>query len=206
MNDDAVFGRLRVVRELSAEVNVFSLNIGCKETHFGNINVDIDSIVKPDVAADVLNLPFKDDTFDRVYFTDVIEHLPKNTESPALVEIYRVLRKSGILILTTPNDNPVYTWLDPAKYVVGHRHYKVESIQKMTEDAGFKIEKIFTAGDFWEMISILWYCFITYPIKRILGINLPYVPKFLLNRVDREYNGIRKKEGYTIFVKMRKLR
>ena len=195
-------GRLRVVKELNGEVKEFRLNIGCKETRFGNINIDINPLVKPNVIADALHLPFKEEVFNLVYFTEVIEHLPKNTESLALSEIYRVLKKGGILILTTPNDRMIYTWLDPARYVMDHRHYRLECVQKMIEALDFKIEKIFTAGGFWETISTLWYCLITYPLKKT-GVNVPYCPKFLKVKVDEEYNR-RIKRGYTIFIKAKK--
>ena len=189
-----IFGRLRVIKELASKSEGISLSIGCNETRFGNINVDIDSDANPDVVTDALNLPFKDNIFNLVYFTDVIEHIPENTEIQALKEIYRVLKPEEYLILTTPNDRPIYTYLDPAKYVVGHRHYKIKDIKKMIESSSFKVDKIFTAGGFWDLAGILWYYFITYPLKKISGVNLPYNPKILLNKTDKEYN-LRKKEG-----------
>lgn len=53
------------------------------------------------VRGDVLNLPFKNDSFDIVLSTEVIEH----TLNPgkAIAEMARVLKRNGILILTTPN-------------------------------------------------------------------------------------------------------
>ena len=117
-----------------------------------------------------------------------------------LSEIYKVLKPNGILILTTPNDSPIYTYLDPAKYVLGHRHYKLKTLLKMVENVGFKIEDAFTAGGFWELMGILWYSFITYPITKILKENLPYAPKMLLNKIDEEYNIRKKDDGYTIFI------
>ena len=199
-----IFGRLRVIKELVSKSEGISLSIGCKETRFGDINVDIDPIAKPDVVTDALNLPFKDSIFDLIYFTDVIEHLPENTEIQALKEIYRVMKPEGYLILTTPNDKPIYTYLDPAKYVIGHRHYKIKDIQKMIK-TGFKVEKIFTAGGFWDLAGILWYYFVIYPLKKISGVNLPYNPKILLNKTDKEYNLRKKEGGYTIFVIARKI-
>jgi len=53
------------------------------------------------VAGDVLALPFKDDVFDVVISTEVIEHTvdPKG----AIRSISRVLKTGGLFILTTPN-------------------------------------------------------------------------------------------------------
>lgn len=67
--------------------------------------MDVDANVKPDLVADVLDLPFEEKTFNLVYFTDVIEHLPKNTELKALAEIRRVLKNGGMLILSTQTIN-----------------------------------------------------------------------------------------------------
>lgn len=52
------------------------------------------------IQGDAQNLPFKDNSFDIAIATAVIEHLSQ----PALMlkEAYRVLRKNGLLILTTP--------------------------------------------------------------------------------------------------------
>lgn len=44
------------------------LHVCCNEDHFGDINLDIDPKVKPDVVADVTKeLPFKDDEFGAAF-------------------------------------------------------------------------------------------------------------------------------------------
>jgi len=53
------------------------------------------------VQGDVQNLPFKDESFDIVIATAIIEHLDHPMK--LLEEAHRVLRPGGILILTTPN-------------------------------------------------------------------------------------------------------
>jgi ubiquinone/menaquinone biosynthesis C-methylase UbiE len=57
------------------------------------------------LRGDAENLPFKDQSFDCVTATAVIEHLPDTVN--ALTEFKRVLRIEGILIITTPN--PLYS-------------------------------------------------------------------------------------------------
>lgn len=47
-------------------------------------------------------LPFENDFFDLVLFTEVIEHLPKSPVL-ALREICRVIKSKGFLVVTTPN-------------------------------------------------------------------------------------------------------
>jgi len=56
------------------------------------------------VLADAKNLPFPDNTFDRVIMSDVVEHLYPSDLATALHEVYRVLIPRGqLLIHTMPN-------------------------------------------------------------------------------------------------------
>ena len=55
---------------------------------------------RPDVAADLLALPFRDAAFDAVKATEVLEHVPDAAR--ALDECRRVLRPGGHLIVTVP--------------------------------------------------------------------------------------------------------
>ena len=80
----------------------FSLSVGSKNTHFADVNVDLDPSTNADIIAAVQNLPFKSNPFELVFFTDVIEHLPKGEEIGALREINRILENDGEFILTTP--------------------------------------------------------------------------------------------------------
>ena len=56
------------------------------------------------VANDISSgLPFKNSSFDIVFFCDVIEHLPVEKIPQVIGEIYRVIKTNGTLILSTPN-------------------------------------------------------------------------------------------------------
>jgi SAM-dependent methyltransferase len=195
-------GRLKVIESL-IDLNKFSLNSGSKEVYFrGNkcINIDINPQCRPDVVADARYLPFKKEIFDQVLFTDVLEHLPKNDEPKALREIYKCLCKKGELILTTPNDRLFFTSLDPARYMMGHRHYKVSCVRSLVSSCGFSPGKIFTGGLVWAFINVLWYCFVTYPVKRMFHYSPLDAPLALRSLENREYEKI-SKNGYTIFLK-----
>jgi SAM-dependent methyltransferase len=58
------------------------------------------------VQGDVRDLPFEDDSFDVVVCFEVIEHIEGQDE--ALVELRRVLRPGGLLLISSPNRG-VYT-------------------------------------------------------------------------------------------------
>jgi ubiquinone/menaquinone biosynthesis C-methylase UbiE len=53
------------------------------------------------LVGDCLKIPFPDQTFDAVCAFEIIEHLGETKKF--LVEIKRVLKKNGIVILSTPN-------------------------------------------------------------------------------------------------------
>lgn len=190
--------RLIVISSL-IEQKKYTLNIGSKDMKLGDINADIDPSCQPDVTCDVRKMPFESGKFEQVIFTDVIEHLPKGSEMKALNEINRVLKYKGTLILSTPNNRFLFNITDPVFYM-GHRHYKKEVIEKLLKDTGFEIEKIFTVGNFWSAIGSLWYCFITYPLKKVFNLPFRYSPNFLQSLIDKGYK-IHSDKGYTIFVK-----
>jgi len=62
------------------------------------INNKIDFIV-----ADITNIPLEDHTVDLFVSFETIEHVSQEYQYKFLEEIYRVLKKDGILIMSTPN-------------------------------------------------------------------------------------------------------
>ena len=99
----------------------FTLDLGCSDSpyskYFKNrIGFDIKKGKGVDVVGDAHNLPFEDNKFDVILCTEVLEHL--HTPEIAILEMKRVLKRGGILILTTrfifpihdvPNDYFRYT-------------------------------------------------------------------------------------------------
>ena len=53
-----------------------------------------------DYQVDLQNLPFKDATYDFVFASHVLEHVPNDTK--AIQEIRRILRPNGLAILPVP--------------------------------------------------------------------------------------------------------
>lgn len=110
------------------------------------------------VLADASGIPFADNSFDRVVMSEVIEHVADERKS--LKEVYRVLKKGGILTLTTCSIDYPFLW-DPVNWILQHffkthikkgfwagiwnqhtRLYKEEQIAKLLKETGFKIDKI----------------------------------------------------------------
>jgi ubiquinone/menaquinone biosynthesis C-methylase UbiE len=76
-------------------------------------------------VGDVTALPWPDASFDRVQFSDVIEHLDPPQTVPALAEFRRVLRPGGYLLVHTAPNRLFMTvgWplVRPALRLLGHR-------------------------------------------------------------------------------------
>lgn len=114
------------------------------------------------------SFPFKDEQFDYILCTEVIEHM--NNPYHLLNETNRVLKKGGKLLLTTPNaaslnkifeiikgdtiyGQSVIFWFEPKeKYLVRERHvreYTINELMYMLNKHNFRLEKVYfsSCGD-----------------------------------------------------------
>ena len=144
-----------------------------------------------------IDIPSKDKTFDTVVSWEVIEHIPKNTENKFFQEVHRVLKKNGVFYLSTPFNSLPSTSLDPAYWLIGHRHYSEKDLMFYAIQNGFTLEKYEIVGGKWTIISGL----NTYTSKWIFR-RKPFFQDFFLKKEDDEYA----KKGYhNIFIKFRKI-
>lgn len=69
-----------------------------------NLNYTTADLYSPlaDIKADILNLPFEDNSYDVVICNHVLEHIKDDTK--AMSELYRVLKKGGYGIFQVPQD------------------------------------------------------------------------------------------------------
>jgi len=65
--------------------------------------------------ANIYSLPYPDNSFDFIIFSEVLEHL--TSEKRALDELKRVLKKDGIIALTIPNEQFPFLW-DPLNWLL----------------------------------------------------------------------------------------
>jgi ubiquinone/menaquinone biosynthesis C-methylase UbiE len=110
---------------------------------------DAQSMVFP-AFADIYALPFKDNSFNKMVVSEVLEHL----ENPgqALAEIYRVLKADGIALISVPNNEKITYHLcvhcnqtTPAN---AHLHsFDKHKLATVSESAGFTIRKSVTFGN-----------------------------------------------------------
>jgi ubiquinone/menaquinone biosynthesis C-methylase UbiE len=110
------------------------------------------------------NLPIRDNSMDCAFMVEVLEHLPPDDAEKVLKSIFRVLKKSGVLILTTPNYRSLWPvieffWnkINPINYNEQHiNKLNIKKLRLLLTIAGFKdikMETIFIISPFISLIS-----------------------------------------------------
>ncbi|HEX9330249.1 MAG TPA: methyltransferase domain-containing protein, partial [Anaerolineales bacterium] len=148
------------------------------------------------LTGDIFDLPIADETFDKVLFTEVLEHL--SDDRRGLCEIHRILKPGGILALSVPHAHYPFWW-DPLNAVWTHiggkpirkgpiagiwsnheRLYEPSDLVQKIVEAGFEIEVVEEQTHF----SFPFIHFIVYGIgKPLLEKNL--LPSSLRASADR---------------------
>lgn len=104
------------------------------------------------IVGSAIKLPFKENTFDTVVSWEVLEHIPKNTESLMFSEVFRVLKPGGKFFLSTPHANIIATLFDPAWWLIAHRHYKTMQVRSFAQLAGFTKINLTVRGGIFNVI------------------------------------------------------
>jgi len=137
-------------------------------------------------SAGAYHLPFADGSFDKVLFTEVLEHIPDDVA--AMREVARVLAPGGTLALTTPHLGYPFLW-DPINRTLetalgvhiqtgplagiwaNHvRLYSPEGLARLVTDAGLEIE---------EVRLLIRYCF-PFIHNLVYGIGKPLLERGVL--------------------------
>jgi len=84
-------------------------------------------------VGDLTNLRFCDQTFDKVFASEVLEHVPDYRK--AVSEMARVLKPGGTLVVTTPNRHSLYGF---DRYVICHRILRLKHRHPYDEWKTFK--------------------------------------------------------------------
>jgi len=142
--------QLKYILESKNYTSGWLLDIGCGKKPFlyvfNNVEryIGIDWLKSPhlnsevDILSDARKLPFKDESFDTILCTEVIEHIYEF--KTAISEMNRILKNGGVLILSTP----YFYWVHESPY--DFFRFTKNGIVKLMEENGFKIEHFYSRG------------------------------------------------------------
>ena len=121
---------------------LIALDLGCGQRpwsalfgHARCLGVDISTEgASPDLLAAGHALPFVHGSFDLVFSSQVLEHVPD--DAPVLAECARVLRPGGELVLSVPFYWPLHE--EPHD----HRRFTSHGLQRALQVAGFEVVEL----------------------------------------------------------------
>lgn len=138
------------------------------------IVADIKTRHQPDIILDVCNMnKIKDGAVDVVNATELFEHI----ENPqkGLEECYRILKKDGLMILSTPFLYPIHP--DPHDF----QRWTERKWKRELKEIGFEIQKFVIMGRYFTVWADLekalvkslpnilrWTCYLVYPLYDLL--------------------------------------
>ena len=101
------------------------LDLGCNRYKILSkaMSLDCDSLVNPDYVGSALNLPFSDRSFDAITALELIEHFTAKNQDRFLAEVFRVLKRHGQFILSTPNISESTRAIHDFLFFVSHAVY-----------------------------------------------------------------------------------
>lgn len=206
-----------ILRESEIQNDDIILDCGCGHSLFlvaiseltscqiHGLDVDFEKIIQTQndlgnkmvrlVHGDITSLPYQDEYFNKIYCSEVLEHIPDDKR--ALKELRRVLKKKGTLIITVPNHNYPFLW-DPLNKIleilfkkhirsgfwagIWNMHLRLYypwEINNLVEKSGFRIRNCFALTHFCIPFNHI----ILYGLKQILNKGL--LPKSVQHTGDK---------------------
>lgn len=156
--------------------------------------LEYDTGIRPDYTWDGKKMPFDNDSFDCVFSTEVIEHVP-DLES-YLLECFRVLKPGGFIFFTTP-----FLWnLHEVPY--DECRYTPFSLKRYFEKTGFENIDIKATGGWHAAMAQMLGLYVSKSlmrksIKKILKVLALPIIKLLVKK-DKSYETVDFHEGTMI--------
>ncbi|MFO7792256.1 MAG: methyltransferase domain-containing protein [Candidatus Saliniplasma sp.] len=153
---------MKMGREVKSEGTVIGLDISTEMAAVSKAKLDRERDIKNVylVCGDALNLPFKEDHFDKILFSFTLELFDTPEIKRVLTEIRRVLKSDGRLgIITLFKDDNIFVDIYEFLHDIFPKIIDCRPIvpERVLEDAGFKIEKSIEE------------CIVVIPIKIVIG-------------------------------------
>jgi SAM-dependent methyltransferase len=112
------------------------------------------------VQADVRELPFADDTFDKAVAGDLVEHLDDETFRAMLRELVRVLVAGGTLSIYTPNPRHPIERLKARNLILAQNPTHIglrtaSELSRMLETEGLSVERLDWTPSFFRGLRVI---------------------------------------------------
>jgi len=118
-------------------VSDYLRKIGIKVT-----TCDFDKSLKPNIVADIRNLPFNTNNFDTILCAEVLEHIPFSDFEKAIGEIRRVTKKWAVITLPHFSITDIYLGVKIIPFIP-KREFSIK--------VGLPIEHKFLGEHYWEI-------------------------------------------------------
>lgn len=148
-------------------------------------------------VGDAINLSFPDETFNKVFASEVLEHIPNYPE--AVSEMARVMKSGGTLVITTPNRHSMYGF---DRYAIYERFLRKKWSHPY--DAWKTYDEVASAidGSGLRIVNVSGICYIP-------GFTITYgLPRFIKNslllfvgRLEESLSKAFPKNGYMLCIK-----
>jgi 2-polyprenyl-3-methyl-5-hydroxy-6-metoxy-1,4-benzoquinol methylase len=158
---DAGCGAGNLVVELAP---VCRTAVGC-DYHAGRLSFATRRGAGRYAAATIEQLPFRAETFDKVFCLEVVEHVERSLITAILCEFHRVLKPRGRLVITTPNYRSLWPVIEVVietlrlvPRVPGGAHvakYDWRTLEGALTAAGFEIDRIGTFNLLSPFVAVL---------------------------------------------------
>ena len=127
------------------------LDLGCGSGHFltparnrtkNSVGVDINKVSLDHckvkaldvIRCDIFSLPLKENSFDGLFFSHVIEHIPTEMIHELFKEVHRILKSN--LVIVTPTEHSKF-WTEG--HVVAYSKNKLE---KLLQQEGYNVSRV----------------------------------------------------------------
>lgn len=127
---------------------------------------------KPDIFADATNIPLKNNSLDTVLSLQVLEHLPNPQKS--IFEIRRLLKKDGIVILSTVQYYPLHD--EPFDFF----RYTKYGLKKLLNEQNLKVVHLKEEGNIFVLIGQSFNVYLMLILKNLIKTPSGKIMAFLI--------------------------